>query len=163
MMEDVKGYYLGSQIGEGAQGKVFRGYYPKLDLNVCIKELGLSEHGQEWNAENELSILKMVNHPNIVKYLDDYQFAEKQYIAMELIETGDLSSLIEKQQIGQNFIPEELILKYFSQLISVLKYCYDQRIIHRDIKPNNILCLKSNIVKLADFGISRVIPENEKE
>jgi NIMA (never in mitosis gene a)-related kinase len=45
----------------------------------------------------------------------------------------------------------------------VLKYCYDQRIIHREIKSNNILYLKSYVVKLADFGIARVVPENEKE
>jgi NIMA (never in mitosis gene a)-related kinase len=163
MMEDVKGYYLGSQIGEGAYGKVFRGYFPKLDLNVCIKELGLSEYGQKWNAENELSIFKVVNHPNIIKYIDNYQFAQKQYIVMELIETGNLSSLIEQHVQEQKFIPEELILKYFSQLISVLKYCFDKRIIHRDIKPDNILYLKSNVVKLADFGISRVVQKNKKE
>jgi NIMA (never in mitosis gene a)-related kinase len=105
----------------------------------------------------------MAKHPNIIKYLDDYQSSQKQYIVMELIETGNLSSLIEEYQFTNKSIPEELILKYFSQLISVLKYCYDKRLIHRDIKSNNILYLKSNVVKLADFGIARVLPTNRKE
>jgi serine/threonine protein kinase len=105
----------------------------------------------------------MTDHPNIAKYLDDYQFQGKQYIVMELIETGNLSKFIEKHQSEQKFIPEELILKYFSQLISVLKYLYDKRIIHRDIKASNILYMKSNVVKLADFGISRVVSDDTKE
>jgi NIMA (never in mitosis gene a)-related kinase len=105
----------------------------------------------------------MVNHPNIVKYLDDYQFNEKHYIVMELIETGNLCSIIEEYKFENKFIPEELILKFFSQLVSVLKYCYAKRIIHRNIKPSNILYLKSNVLKLADFGISRVIPANKTE
>jgi NIMA (never in mitosis gene a)-related kinase len=102
----------------------------------------------------------MVNHPNIVKYLDDYQLDGKQYIVMELVETGNLSKFIEEYQSKKTFIPEELILKYFSQLISVLKYLYDKRIIHRDIKPNNILYLKSNVLKLADFGIARILSDD---
>jgi serine/threonine protein kinase len=82
---------------------------------------------------------------------------------MELIEAGNLSKLIEEHQLEQKFIPEELILKYFSQLVSVLKYLYDKRIIHRDIKASNILYLKPNILKLADFGIARVVPNGVKE
>jgi NIMA (never in mitosis gene a)-related kinase len=162
-MKQEKGFYIGSQIGEGGFGKVYRGYYQKLDLHVCIKELELSDLSDKWNAENEITIFKMVNHPNIAKYLDDYQFNDKQYIAMELIETGNLSKLIEEYQTVNKFIPEELILKYFSQLVSVLKYCYDKHIIHRDIKPNNILYLKSNVVKLADFGIARVVSDHKIE
>jgi serine/threonine protein kinase len=85
-MEKMKKYYLGGQISEGGYGKVYHGYYPKYCLQVCIKELGLSlAGGEQWNAKNEIKILKMVNHPSIVKYLDDYRLNEKQYIVMELI------------------------------------------------------------------------------
>jgi serine/threonine protein kinase len=80
----------------------------------------------------------MVDHPNIVKYLDDYHFQGKLYIVMELTESGDLSKLIEEYQKEQKFIPEELILKYFPQLISVLKYLHYKYIIHRDINARNI-------------------------
>jgi NIMA (never in mitosis gene a)-related kinase len=162
-MENVKGYHQGSLISEGAQGKIFRGYYPKLDLSVCIKELKLPVSVQSCDSYDELSILKMLSHPNIIKYLDDYQFEGKQYIVMELIETGTLSSLIEEHQLKQEFIPEELILKYFSQLISVFKYCYDKQIIHRDAKSDNILYLKSNVLKLADFGLAKFVSGNKKE
>jgi NIMA (never in mitosis gene a)-related kinase len=129
-MKREKHYYLGKKIGEGGYGKVYHGYGSKYNLDICIKELDLTNKAGKRNAENELSILKMLDHPNIVKYLDDYQFNNKQYIVMELIETGNLSKLIEKYQQARKFIPEELILKYFSQLISVLKYLYDKRIIH---------------------------------
>jgi NIMA (never in mitosis gene a)-related kinase len=162
-MQHPNGYYLGSQIDEGGFGKVYHGYYPKLQLHLCTKELELSDSKQKWNANNEIEILKMADHPNIIKYIDDYQFDKKQYIVMELIETGTLWRLIEGFQLEGKPIPEELILKIFSQLISVLKYCYDKRIIHRDVKTNNILYLKSNVVKLADFGIARVLPDDKKE
>jgi NIMA (never in mitosis gene a)-related kinase len=162
-MKHPKDYYLGSQIGEGAYGKVYQGYDQKLDLHVCFKELELSDPKKRWNAYNELDILKMVDHPNIIKYLDDYKFIDKQYIVMELIETGNLSTLIEEYQLEHKFIPEELILKYFSQLVSVLKYCYGKSIVHRDVKTNNILYLKSNVVKLADFGIARALSGAKNE
>jgi serine/threonine protein kinase len=105
----------------------------------------------------------MVDHPNIVTYLDDYHFQGKQYIVMELIESGNLTKLIEEYQFEQKFIPEELIFKYFSQLISVLKYMYEERIIHQDIKTNNILYMKSNVVKLGYFGIAKVISNDKNE
>jgi serine/threonine protein kinase len=108
-MEQTKGYYLGEKIGEGGYGKVFHGYYPEYSLNVCIKELDLTDKAGKWNAENEIKILKMVDHPNIVKYLGDYQLNNKQYIAMELIKTGTLSRLIEEYQLKHEFIPEKLI------------------------------------------------------
>jgi serine/threonine protein kinase len=54
-------------------------------------------------------------------------------------------------------------LKYFLQLISVLKYLYDKRIIHRDIKASNILYMKANVVKLADFGVARIFSGDTKE
>jgi serine/threonine protein kinase len=76
------------------------------------------------------------------KNLDEYQFQGKQYVAMELIETGNLSKLINEYQLEQKFIPEELISQYFFKLLSVLKYLYDKCIIHRDIKASNILYLK---------------------
>jgi NIMA (never in mitosis gene a)-related kinase len=82
---------------------------------------------------------------------------------MELIETGNLSDLIEEYQDKNKFIPEELILKYSSQLVSVLKYCYDQRIVHQDIQPSNILHLKPDTLKLADFGLAEILPNNQDE
>jgi serine/threonine protein kinase len=162
-MKQTKNYYLGKDIGEGSYGKVYHEYSLNHSLDVCIKELNLSINAGKSNSDNEIKILKMIDHPNIVKYLDDYQISSKQYIVMELIETGTLSALLEEHQLEQKFIPEEFILKYFSQLISVLKYLYDKRIIHRDIKANNILYLKSHVVKLADFGIAKVVGKEKKE
>jgi serine/threonine protein kinase len=112
-MKHPKNYYLGKEIGEGGYGKVYRGYEQKLQIQVCIKEIDLSGKGQKWNANNEKTIIKMVDHPNIVKYMDDYQFNGKQYIVMELIETGNLSNLIDEYRLKHEFIPEELILKFF--------------------------------------------------
>jgi serine/threonine protein kinase len=117
-MEESKGYYLGKLIGEGGYGKVYHGYHSKYDFQVCIKELELAlTEGEQYSQNNEIKILKMLDHPNIVKFLDDYRLNDKQYIVMELIETGTLSTLIEEYQSENKFIPEELILKYFSQLV----------------------------------------------
>jgi NIMA (never in mitosis gene a)-related kinase len=156
-MKNKERYHLGAFIGEGSYGKVYQAFDQELMLHVCIKELERSDSKQKYDAGNEIKILKMVDHPNIVKYLDDYQLNNKQYIVIEHIETGNLSDLIDGYKNANKPIPEDLILKYFSQLVSVLKYCYDKRILHRDIKPNNILYLKPDILKVADFGIACVV------
>jgi serine/threonine protein kinase len=82
---------------------------------------------------------------------------------MELVECGTLSSFIEECRNKEENIPEAIILKLFSQLVSVLKYCSDNRIVHKDIKSNNILYSKSGVVKLADFGLSKILPINKEE
>jgi serine/threonine protein kinase len=65
----------------------------------------------------------MDNHPNIMKYLNDYEFNGKKYIVIELIETENLPKLIREYQVTGIFIQGNLILKHFSQLVTVLKYC----------------------------------------
>jgi serine/threonine protein kinase len=104
-----------------------------------------------------------MDHPNIVKYLGDYQGDGNFYIAMEIIRGGNLRKFVEKYKKEDKIIPETLLIFIFSQLISALKYCFDQKIIHGDIKSENILINDSNVVKLADFGISKVLPSHDFE
>lgn len=132
------------------------------DFDVCIKEIDLNET-DIIKVKNEVNILKSIHHPYIVKYLDDFQIDQKIYIVMEMIEGGTLANYIEEYKIKNEKIPEEIIKRIFSQLVSVLKYCHDHQIVHKDIKSNNILYSKSGDVKLADFGLSKIIPSGKEE
>lgn len=161
-MSQSQRYFLRKKIGEGGFGKVYMGYDSKLDITVCIKKLDYTFENK-FRADNELQILKSLNHPNIVKYLDHYQFEEKFYIVMELLKGGDLKQFIEEYKQQCKSIPEILILKIFSQLVSALKYLVEKKIIHRDIKPGNILYSKVGIVKLADFGLAKILPDRQIE
>jgi serine/threonine-protein kinase len=161
-MKSERGYQLGNKLGEGAYGKVYRGRHLDLNIEVCIKEIDINER-DHFDSKKEPAILQSLNHPHIVTYIDDYQIDQKFYIVMELIEGGNLSTFIEKNQESDENIPEKTIQKIFSQFVSVLKFCRDHNIIHKDIKANNILCSKSGIVKLADFGLAKIKPIEQEE
>jgi serine/threonine protein kinase len=109
-MKSKLGYKLESQLGEGAYGKVYRRRHLDLNIEVCIKEIDLNER-DHFDFRKEPDILKSLNHPHIVTYIDEYQIDKKYYIVMELIEGGNLSTFIEHYKNKNESISEKLILK----------------------------------------------------
>ncbi len=86
----------------------------------------------------------------------------KIYIVMEYCENGDMTSLIKKCKKENDYVAEDVVWKIFMQIILALKECHsrkDKKIIHRDIKPGNVLLDSENNVKLGDFGLSRVLSQ----
>ena len=108
---------------------------PKAELNTIMQEIQL---------------LKNLQHPNIVKYIDSTRDTENLYIILEYCENGSLHS------ICKNFgkFPENLVSLYTAQVLRGLLFLHDQGVIHRDIKGANILTTKEGLVKLADFGVA---------
>jgi [calcium/calmodulin-dependent protein kinase] kinase len=106
--------------------------------------------------ESEVSILKKLHHPNIVQayeIINDPGYS-KAHIVMEYISEGSLYSLIKKGKV----LPLDMCWKYFRDLLEGIEYCHEVAgVIHRDIKPDNLLLTKDDHVKLVDFGISYVM------
>ncbi|KAI1133525.1 Pkinase-domain-containing protein [Nemania abortiva] len=107
-------------------------------------------------VENEMKIMQKVNHPNIVQYIEHFDWDAHQFIIiMEYVPGGDLGKLI--QDHGP--ITEQHVKTIATQLVDALGYLHDNKITHRDVKPDNILIHSTDplVVKLTDFGLSKMI------
>ena len=102
--------------------------------------------------------MKNLNHPNIVHFQEVYVTKNnKLKIVMEYAECGDLSKTVHQRKTTKNYIPEAQVLDWFTQICLAIKHVHDRKILHRDIKGQNIFIAKNNSVKLGDFGIARVL------
>ncbi|XP_028783754.1 MAP3K epsilon protein kinase 1-like [Neltuma alba] len=152
-------YLLGDEIGKGAYGRVYKG----LDLEngdfVAIKQVSLENIAQEdLNIiMQEIDLLKMLNHKNIVKYLGSSKTKTHLHIILEYVENGSLANIIKPNKFGP--FPESLVAVYIAQVLEGLVYLHEQGVIHRDIKGANILTTKEGLVKLADFGVATKLTE----
>ncbi|KAI6356017.1 hypothetical protein MCOR25_008016 [Pyricularia grisea] len=100
--------------------------------------------------EREVAILKLIEHPNIVKLYDIWENSNEIYLILEYVERGDLFDFISKH----GPMPEEEAMFVFRQIMSALEYCHSYGICHRDLKPENILLKSNGQIKIADFGMA---------
>ena len=157
-------YNIQNKIGEGKYASVYKGIHKASERIVAIKTLEKENlNSNEFNMiQNEIDILKICQHPNIVKLYDVIEDTEKIHIIMELIEGPDLFSYLEKKKFD---ITEFEANKIINKLLSALYYLNVFGIVHRDIKPENIL-LTNNLsnydIKLIDFGLGIILGPKEK-
>ena len=147
------------KIGEGAFGKAWL-VHRKDDLNsrFVIKEVNISKmsHREKDDARNEITVLSQMKHPNIVSYQGSFEEAGKLFILMDYCDGGDLHTKI--SSLKNQLFEEDQIVNWFVQLCLGIKHIHDRKILHRDIKTQNIfLNRQASIVKVGDFGISKVM------
>ncbi|XP_069856225.1 serine/threonine-protein kinase Nek5-like isoform X2 [Dipodomys merriami] len=145
-------------IGEGAFGKAYLAKEKSNSMDCVIKEINFAKMPtQEREASTkEVSLLAKMKHPNIVTFFSSFQEHSRLFIVMEYCDGGDLMRRIHRQR-GVLF-SEEQILGWFVQISLGLKHIHDRKILHRDIKAQNIFLSKNGMVaKLGDFGIARVL------
>jgi serine/threonine-protein kinase len=155
-MEEVGRYQIDAVIGEGAMAKVFRAYDPKIDRTLAIKLLKSQLLGDdEYRARfmREAKGAGILSHPNIVTVFDVGEEDSHPYLAMEWVEGATLADLLKQ---GKTFTPKQVV-EIGIQLTRALDYAHKKGIVHRDIKPGNIMLLNDTLtVKVADFGICRI-------
>lgn len=140
------------KIGEGIYGVVYKGRNTTTKEVVAIKKLDMqSEAGLASTTMREVSLLQQLKHENIVKVLDVFPARDKVYLVLELME----SNL--KQRLDAVELSVYHIKSYIHQIMKGLAFCHANRIMHRDLKPQNILIGSSGEVKIADFGSARVL------
>ncbi|XP_060050868.1 serine/threonine-protein kinase Nek5 isoform X2 [Erinaceus europaeus] len=145
-------------IGEGAFGKAYLAKEKSDSKHCVIKEINFAKlPTQEKEAsEKEVTLLAKMKHPNIVTFFGSFQENSRLFIVMEYCDGGDLMKRISKQR-GVLF-SEDQILSWFVQISLGLKHIHDRKILHRDIKAQNIFLSKNGMLaKLGDFGIARVL------
>ncbi|NWZ44246.1 NEK5 kinase, partial [Brachypodius atriceps] len=149
-------YEIIKQIGEGSFGKIFLAK-GKMDNEPCvIKEINLTKMPvkEKEASEKEVVLLAKMKHANIVTFYASLQEKNKLYIVMEYCDGGDLMKRINMQH-GVLF-DEDQILSWFVQISLGLKHIHDKKILHRDVKTQNVfLSNNGKVAKLGDFGIAR--------
>lgn len=139
-------------VGKGHFGKVFLASNRKnAEHKVAIKVLNTSEDKMR-EIQNEINVLKELDHPNIVKFYETYIEDNKMYLVMEYIAGGELFKMILKRK--DNCLTEGETKHHILRLIEALNHMHLQDIAHRDIKPENILLDENGEIKLIDFGLS---------
>jgi hypothetical protein len=143
-------YRIEGYLSEGAMGAVYRAHNIVTDADVAIKQM----LGTEYTArfEIEARLLSQLKHPRVVEVLDHFQDASGvYYIVMELVRGSDLGKMLAER--GNPGLPVPEVIEYARQACEALQYVHEQQIIHRDVKPANLICGK-NGVTLVDFGVA---------
>jgi len=145
-------YYYKEPIGFGSFSIIYKGY--KLNSPVPLAIKCITKIIDMRYFHNEVELMKKVDHPNILKLFDVVKMSGKIYLILEYCNSGDLSSYISNSNSRRDD------LKYFQQIFLGLEYLYDKKILHRDIKPHNIL-IKNGVIKISDFGFAKAFEKNE--
>jgi serine/threonine-protein kinase len=154
-------YEIREIIGVGGMSVVYKAYDNIDDRIVAVKILKeefLSSEESRRRFKNESKAIAVLSHPNIVKVYD-VSFGDRiQYIVMEYVEGITLKEYIEQQKV----VNWKEAVHFVSQILLALQHAHDKGIVHRDIKPQNIMLLQDGTIKVADFGIARFSRDGTK-
>uniref|UniRef100_A0A4W5LTP0 Serine/threonine-protein kinase Nek8 n=1 Tax=Hucho hucho TaxID=62062 RepID=A0A4W5LTP0_9TELE len=150
-------------VGRGAFGIVHLCRRRSDGAFVILKEIPVEQMSRDERlaAQNECQVLKLLNHPNIIEYYENFLEDKALMIAMEYAPGGTLSDYIQKR--CNSLLDEDTILHFFVQILLALYHVHNKLILHRDLKTQNILLDKHQmIVKIGDFGISKILVSKSK-
>ncbi len=142
-------------LGRGGMGAVYKARQPKLNRLVALKILAPEKGADPKFAERflrEAQALARLSHPNIVAVHDFGEADGLYYLLMEYVDGVTLRQLLQ----GQKIAPEQA-LSIVPKICEALQFAHEQGIVHRDIKPENVLLDKQGRVKIADFGIAKLV------
>ncbi|KAJ7316047.1 hypothetical protein JRQ81_002209 [Phrynocephalus forsythii] len=142
------------KIGEGTYGVVYKARNKETGQLVALKKIRLDSEteGVPSTAIREISLLKELKHPNIVRLLDVVHSQKKLFLVFEYL-NQDLKKYMDSSHTAG--LSTNLIKSYLYQLLQGVSFCHSHRVIHRDLKPQNLLINEMGAIKLADFGLAR--------
>src|SRR5215472_8643548 len=154
--QTVGRYEIVGELGRGAMGVVYRAKDPTIGRTVALKTMRLDVHGLDAQEmvrrfQNEARAAGVLNHPNIVTIYDAGEEDGIFYIAMEFIEGTTLHELLAEKRV----LPTDEVVQISRQICRGLDYAHSNGIVHRDVKPANIMLTPNGTVKIMDFGIAK--------
>lgn len=153
-------YKIDKVIGKGSYGEVSLVKHKKDKKQYVMKKVDLSKASDKERkaAEQEAKLLSQLRHPNIVSYRESFQDDQGfLYIVMNFCEGGDLYTKLKSQVKECQMLKETQVVEWFVQITMALQYMHERHVLHRDLKTQNIFLTKSNIIKVGDLGIARVL------
>lgn len=148
-------YKIQQKLGGGAFGKVMQGLHSLVKIKVAIKilnKISMDEKTMEMTME-EIEVTKNLAHPHIIRLLEILETQSHIYLISEFAMSGDLYGKV----CDEGKLTDPVAKRYFSQILSGLSYLHRSNIVHRDIKPHNIMITVGDTCKLADFGFSKAL------
>ncbi|XP_075693751.1 serine/threonine-protein kinase BRSK2 isoform X5 [Rhinoderma darwinii] len=151
-MQYVGPYRLEKTLGKGQTGLVKLGIHCVTCQKVAIKIVNREKLSESvlMKVEREIAILKLIEHPHVLKLHDVYENKKYLYLVLEHVSGGELFDYLVKKG---RLTPKEA-RKFFRQIISALDFCHSHSICHRDLKPENLLLDEKNNIRIADFGMA---------
>ncbi len=152
-------YRVARLLGQGGMGAVYRAWDLTLNIPVALKEMipdpsmtppELLQFRQQF--QQEALVLAGLVHPNLPRVTDFFEWGGRDYLVMDFIEGENLATLIDRQ----GAVPESQVLRWAAQLLDALEACHQRRILHRDIKPQNIIICADGRAVLVDFGLVKL-------
>lgn len=154
-------FILGRTLGEGATGTVKLGFHKDNGFKVAIKiikKARLEEKPQMLKkVQREIAVLKLCDHPNVIKLYDVYETNEYLFLITEYAEGGELFEYI----IQRGCLDPNEALRFFQMLVHGMDYVHSNHLVHRDLKPENLLLDDKKNLKIADFGMAAVLEPND--
>ncbi|CEI96957.1 Putative MAP kinase-activated protein kinase [Rhizopus microsporus] len=169
----VGNYIIQDKIGQGSFATVYKAQHKETEQIVAVKSVKRSKLTKKLleNLESEISILTAIRHEHIVGLIDCQKTESNIYLVMEYCSLGDLSHYIKQVRTNKSMkrssaggLPERVVRHFLKQLASALQFLRSQNLVHRDIKPQNLLLAPNPIdhelptLKVADFGFARFLP-----
>lgn len=150
---NVDRYKKIEKLGEGTYGVVYKAKDQVTSETIALKKIRLEneDEGVPSTAIREISLVKDCQHPNIVKLKDIVHNEQKLYLIFEYLDY-DLKKYLE---INGGPLSPPVVKSFLYQMLDGIAFCHSQRVLHRDLKPQNLLIDKLGNVKLADFGLAR--------
>jgi len=156
MPDKIGRYEITGELGKGAMGVVYKAIDPNIGRPVALKTMRVDLHGADMQDmlkrfQNEARAAGVLNHPNIVTIYDAGEYEGVFYIAMEHIPGRTLAQLLAEVRV----VSAEQLVNIGTQICAGLDYAHIKKVIHRDIKPPNIMIAPDGTVKIMDFGIAK--------
>ena len=150
-------YQIVERLGEGGMATVYKAYDTRLERMVAVKLIRSNMDAPEFikRFNREARALGQLNHPHIVRVLDYGELGDDPYFVMEYMSGGTL-----KQKLGRPFAYQEAI-RLLMPVADALCYAHEHKIVHRDVKPANILLTAEGMPMLSDFGVAKILQEGE--
>ncbi|KAL5806766.1 hypothetical protein ACOSQ4_029499 [Xanthoceras sorbifolium] len=154
-------YELGKLLGQGTFAKVHHARNLISGMSVAVKIIDkekVLKVGMIDQIKREISVMRLVRHPNVVELYEVMASKTKIYFVMEYVKGGELFNKVAKGKLK-----EDAARKYFQQLISAVDYCHSRGVFHRDLKPENLLLDENGNLKVSDFGLSALAESKHQD